>query len=191
MHLHRHRQVAHHAADDGQLLVVLLSEKGVIGTKEVEELEHHRADSVEVAGAGRSTEVSGEEVFPDGYGMVGGIELAARREERGIHPERPASGEIGLELPRIGGQVGGAVKLEGIDEDGNQNRAFRTADLPRRANQGPVTLVEGPHGGNQGEGAGEPGDGRRGLGGGRESEHGDFSKKSLQFNDLELLGRRV
>ena len=43
--------LAHHFADDGQLLEVFLAKVGAVGLHHVEQLAHHLAHSVEVAGA--------------------------------------------------------------------------------------------------------------------------------------------
>lgn len=43
--VHREIQVTHHAADNRQLLVILLAENGVRGLHQVEQLGKHRADA--------------------------------------------------------------------------------------------------------------------------------------------------
>ena len=55
-----HVEIADHPADDRQLLEVLFPEDRGLGTGQQEELQHHGADTIEVAWAGGSAQVAGK-----------------------------------------------------------------------------------------------------------------------------------
>ena len=54
-------EVADHATDEGELLVVFVSEDGEIGLEDVEEFEDDGEDAIEMSGAGGAAEVFCEE----------------------------------------------------------------------------------------------------------------------------------
>src|SRR5512135_703576 len=58
--LHRQAEVFHRAADDRELLVVLLAEDADVGLHEVQQLHDHSGDALEVAGTERAAEDAGD-----------------------------------------------------------------------------------------------------------------------------------
>ena len=144
-----HAEVADHASDDGELLVVLLSEDGVVGLEEVDEFEDDGADSVEMAGAGGAAEVFGEEGFGDGDGVVSCVELAGFGCKEKIDSFGLGGSEVSFPGAWIGLEVGGAVELEGVDEDAGEDGAFGADDVAGFAEEGCMSGVQGAHGGDE------------------------------------------
>lgn len=147
----REIEVPDHAADESELLEVLVSEDGGVRADDVEELEDDGEDAIEVAGSGGSAEVGGEE----GLGNEGGVVLFVERggfgDEGDIGSFGRGEGEIVFERAGVGAEVLGAVELDGVDEDGNDDGAFRPHLLPGGAEKSEVTFVEGAHGGDEGD----------------------------------------
>lgn len=56
-------KIANHTIYDSKLLKVFLSENGKIGLEDVKKLQNNGENTIEMAWAGRSAKVFGEEVF--------------------------------------------------------------------------------------------------------------------------------
>jgi len=165
-------EVADHAADDGELLVVFFAEDGVVGLEEVEEFEDDGADAIEVTGASGSAETFAEEGFGDGDGVVGSVEVVGGGGEEGIDAFGFGDGDVCIPGARVGGEVGGAVELKWVDEETEEDGAVGADEAAGFAKEGDVPGMEGTHGGDE-RGGFRPGgaEGREG-GGGLDELHG-------------------
>lgn len=148
-------QIPNHALDEGDLLEVLVSKNGVGRLKKIEQLQDDGEDSVKMAGPARSAKVLGEERFGDENRVIGVVEEFFFRGEGEIDPFFFAEGEVGLERAGVVGQIGDAIELDGIDEDRDGNRSGGADQLAGMANQSQMSLVEGSHCRDQGEGSGQ------------------------------------
>src|SRR5262249_52067329 len=88
---YRYIEIGHHRPDQGQLLVILLAEEREIGPGQMEELEHHGKDAVEVARAMGSFEDRPEWTRVDPYRRLAvGVHLRGRGSEHHIDPASAA-----------------------------------------------------------------------------------------------------
>lgn len=144
--LHVAADVGDQAADDGDLLPVLLAKVGAGGLDDVEQAAHHLADAIEMArtmGAlhdrrlGRKLKVAG---------IGSGVDVAHGRREDEVGATSLAKGAVGLQCAGIAFEVGGVVELCGVEEYGDHRHVvFLGATLDERG----VALVEGTHRGDE------------------------------------------
>ena len=146
---HRKIQVAHHAADNGKLLVILLSENGVRGLYQVEQFGKHRADTGKMPRAGRTAQCCGQKAFFHGNAAFSGIHFFRSRGKHIIHACTFAHLQILFRSPGISLKVGGIVKLDRIDENTGNHHAILPGQLARLFQQSAVSGVEGPHCGDE------------------------------------------
>ncbi len=154
-HLGGEIEIARHAADDGELLEVLLAEEGQLRARQGEELGDHRAHAAEMAGAARAAERLGERARLDPGLEAGRIELLGRaRGEDEARAGLLALLEIAVEVARVAGEILAGPELGRVDEDGDRHRgrALR-GELDQRL----VPAVEEPHRRHQPEHAVAPG----------------------------------
>ena len=139
-------QVLHHAADDGNLLVVLLTEVGACGLHEGEQLGHYLADAIEMSGT--------ESPFHDGVcGRIGElagiwfrIDFCHTGRESDLCTTGLQQAAVGLQRARITFQVTFVVELCGIQEDAHHGDVIL---FHRPSHEGGVPLVESTHRGYQ------------------------------------------
>ena len=152
--INRQIEVPDQTPDQGQLLKVFFSENGEGRLEEVEQFQDNGENAVKVPGTGRAAKVLGEPGLGDQNGMIGLVEGGFLGSEDEINSFGPAEREIVLERAGIGFEVLGPVKLDGIDKNRDRHRSLGTDGLPCPPDQGPMPLVEGPHGWNKGNGEG-------------------------------------
>ena len=111
-----------------------------------------------MAGAGCAAKAGGEEGFGDGDGAVRVVH------ERGLWGEDEidafvfTGGEVRIHGARVGGEVGRAVELDGVDEDGDDDGAVWAGGFAGEADELEVAFVECAHGGDEDVISGEGGD---------------------------------
>lgn len=101
-----------------------------------------------MAGAGLSAEVLGEEGLGDGDGAVWVVEALSGGGEGDIDPFVLTFTEVFGEGLGVLGEVLGAVELDGVDEDGDDDGAGGADLAAGGAKEFEVAVVEGSHGGN-------------------------------------------
>ena len=109
-------QVAHHAADHGHLLSVLLTKDHPVGAHCGEQLGHHGRHAAEVVGADGPLQHVGRAAHLYRHGEAIRIDLI-----NGGRPHQICTGRCGqLEVPvlitRVGRQILGGAELRGIHE---------------------------------------------------------------------------
>ena len=104
--LNRHVQVLHHPADQQLLLVVFLAEDRQVGADDLEKSQHHRCDATEMPrpdGPLKHVRESGH--LDERCRPASRVDCRLARCEDQIGAGRFALREVGLERPRISGQV--------------------------------------------------------------------------------------
>ncbi len=139
-------QVAGHAGDHLELLVVLPAEDRHRRPREREELGDHGGHALEVPGAVASTE--GRRAGADAHArlLAGRVHGVGRGREDGGGAGARARLGVGRQRARIAGKVFVGAELSGVDEDRDDHEG-RVAE--RLRHQGDVARVEGAHGGHQ------------------------------------------
>jgi hypothetical protein len=168
---HREVEVAHEAADDHELLGVLLAEEGHVGPDHVEELGDDRGHAGEVPGAADGAlHRLADAGDGDRRGEAGRVDDLGRRGEQDVGAG--LGGQLGVAglVARVGVEVGGLVELRGVDEqrhdDGRAALArcrtearwpvvqarpwWDQADRPRRVAQRGADVLDGAHGDHAG-----------------------------------------
>ena len=116
---HREVQVSLQAANDGELLVVLLAEHGHIRLDDIEQPADHGRHAVEMAGAKLATQDRGQPRH--GYDRAGILDPRihlidrGRKQQVGTGTRQPAA--VMVERARIGLEVLAGAELGRIDED--------------------------------------------------------------------------
>ena len=134
-----------HAADDGQLLVVLLAEVGAVGLYHAEQLAYDLHDAVEVAWAHLAFHnlVKAAEVeLERGAHLLGRVHFLGRGGEDEVGVDAGEQLGVTHQIARIFGEVFLVVELRRIDEDGDE-RDFVFADAA--TNKAGVTFVKRAH----------------------------------------------
>ena len=162
---HRDRQVGDHAAHHGQLLEVLLAEVGPAPARQGEQLGHHRGHPVEVPRARRPFEPLAHAVDVHGGRQAAGWAavhlLAPAGANTSDAPGARGQGHVGVEVAGVGGQVGGVVELQRVDEHRHgHDVALGRGPLDERA----VPGVQRAHGGDEADAAPEGALGVEGVG---------------------------
>lgn len=138
----REIEIANHAPDDGQLLVVFFAKNGGTRLDQVEELEDDEANAVEMAGAGGSAEGFRKRGFADAEGVAEKVEAGRGWGEDEIHAFLATLFKVGLDRAGVGGEVTEAVELGWIDKDRNRDAASGADELAGVANECEVAVVE-------------------------------------------------
>lgn len=142
-------QVAHHAPDEEQLLGVLLAEIGSAGGGEVEQLADDGEHPVEVAGPGLALQDGAERAGRDAHaGVAVGVDDVRGRREHDVDAGIGADGHVGVEGPRIAGEVFLGSELERIEEDRDDDVVVLG---PSPAHELGVPVVQGAHGHDDGD----------------------------------------
>jgi hypothetical protein len=115
-------EVARHAPDHLQLLVVLLAEHRDIGQALQEQLGHHRGDTVEMARPRPAAEAVGEARHRHLGREPVRIDLAHPRREDEIAPGGDELGEVAGEVARVGVEVLALAELRGVDENAGDHQ---------------------------------------------------------------------
>ena len=146
---HPQVQIDGHAADDDQLLVVFLAEKGGVGGRLGEQLDDHGGDPVEMARPGGTAQDIGKTRDRNSGGEPVGVDLVRRGCVEKVHPRRAGECGIGGLVPGIGGEILIGAELRGVDEEADDHPVVC---LSRGRHERPMALVQGTHGRHQGDG---------------------------------------
>src|SRR5690606_15414726 len=142
-------EVVHHAGDEVHLLGILLGEDDDVGGDDVEQFGDDGEHAVEVAGsAGPFEEVADGPGGQSHDGVTVGVELVDGRGE-----DDDAVGEcgaVGVDVARVLVEVFAVTELERVDEDRYHDGV---GDAGGAAHEGEVAVVQGAHGGDEGDGA--------------------------------------
>ena len=114
-----------------------------------EKFEDHGAHPVEVSGAGGATEPSGKKRLAHLYGVIGRIEFFRVGSEDDIGTEVPAEGQIAFKGARVACEVGWAVELKRVDEDGDKDRPSCSRYFAGGPDEGCVSVMQRSHGGDE------------------------------------------
>ncbi len=144
--LHGEVQIAHHAADQRQLLGVLLPEQRDVGAGEVQQLGDDGEHAVEVTGPGRAFQALAHRARGDpDLRFATGVDLVDGRREDHVGAGRAGHREIGVQGARVAVEVGGLPELERVDEDRDDDLAGRSDNRACGLYQGGVALVQSAH----------------------------------------------
>jgi hypothetical protein len=139
-------EIGRHAADDGELLVVLLAEHGEVGPDRREQLGHHGGDPVEVSRSRRALHPLGESAHVHRRRESVGVHHRRGRCVDGVDPGIVARLEVVVDRSRVVLEVGVLTELQRVDEDRHHHGLGPTASRP---DQLEVPTVQRSHGGNQ------------------------------------------
>ena len=146
---HGNVQVAHHAADHGELLRVLAAEHRHVRARDVEEFEHDREDAREMDRPERPAHDLGELRLDERDGRVGAVHLLGRRREDGVDPLGAQQREVALFVARISLEIFVRPELGRIHEDGDDDAPGL---LFGEADEREVPFVQEAHRGDDGDG---------------------------------------
>src|SRR5690606_18875831 len=119
--LHVHIQVTHHAPDDDELLRVLAPEVRARRFQNVEELEHHRRDALEVPGAELALQTFRDRAhIDDRFGALP-VHLFNGRLENVIHTFGLQKGQVPFDVSRVSGEILTRTELGRVDEDAHED----------------------------------------------------------------------
>ncbi len=161
-------EVVDHAADDEELLGVLLAEVTAVGRQDVEELEHDGADAAKVAGAVLALKALADGAGLDPRAEAFGVHLGRGGDEEDVDTLSTEGGKVVLHWAGVGVEVTGVTELGGVHVDGSGDGL---ALGPGAAQESEVALVEGAHGEDGAEGALDAAEGVTGLGDGGADLH--------------------
>ena len=142
---HLEIEITNHAADDGELLEVFFTEHGGIAPSEVEEFEHHGADTIEVAGSGRAAEMFGKTALDHRDRAILGIHGGVVRQEYPVGSVFLTHREIRFDGAGVMFKIARAVELDGIHKYGNDDRSLRSRLLACQGDQRSMTRMQGSH----------------------------------------------
>ncbi len=152
--LHAEVQVPDHAADQGELLGVLLAVQGDVGTGQVQQLGDDREHAVEVARAGGALQALAHGARGDAdLGLATGVHLVHGGGEHDVRAGLPGELEVGVQGARVAVEVLALTELQRVDEDGDDDLAVPARDTARGADQRGVALVQCAHGHHHGAAA--------------------------------------
>ena len=139
----------HHAADEQQLLGVLLAEVGRVGAGEVHELGDDGEHAVEVAGPGLALEDVAERAGRDPDARVAVLvdDVGGRGEDE-VDARGRADLQVGVEGARVAREVLAWAELQRVEEDRDDDVC---GALASGADQGRVPVVQRAHGHDDGD----------------------------------------
>ena len=140
-------EVGRQASHDRELLVVLLSENGDVGSCGAEQFGDHGGDSVEVAGSRGALHRVGQPCNVDGRGEPVGIHRSDGWRVHDADAGGSACSQVVVERPRVPVEVAQLAELQWIDEDRHDHPVGEPA---RGVDQFEMAPVERPHGGHEG-----------------------------------------
>ncbi len=142
-------QIPNHLADHPQLLEVLPSEDRHVRLHQVEQLQDDRDDPIEVGRPTAAAEGSRQRTWLDGGLVPRRVHGGGSGEEHHVCANRRALPQIARLVPRIGAEVFPLRELQRVHEERDDEVV---GPLPRQTHQGQVSLVQVPHGGDEGDG---------------------------------------
>jgi hypothetical protein len=132
------------------LLGVLPAEVSHVRPDDVDELEDHRGHPAEVTGAGGPAEHVLEALHLHKRAKPGGVHHGAVRGEHQVHPFPGANLQVRFPGPGVAAEILVRAELGRVHKNGDHHEPGLRA---RGADQAGVALVQGPHGGDQADGA--------------------------------------
>ena len=135
--LDRQQEIARHALDHLELLIVLATEHGHALAAHREQLTHDRGHAVEVTGAVRTAQRRGQAAHVHARALALRVHLARVRREHVGHARLATQLEIALERARVASKVFVRAELRGIDEDRERHFGARASAPRRRATNAP------------------------------------------------------
>ena len=136
----------HQVADDGQLLVVLLTEIGAVGFGKVEQTTHHHGDSREMAGTLRTFHHLLQRTEMVRFLHRFGVHLLDGGDKGDIGAHRSQLLAVGIHRTGILGEVFLVVELDGVDKDADHDKVvFLLCPTYQRK----MSVMQGAHGGHQ------------------------------------------
>jgi len=108
-----------------------------------------------MAGASCSAEMLGQEGFGHENRAVVVVKLAFVRDKGDFDTFSLASSEVLFQRLQIAAEIAGAVELDGVDEDRNDNRSLVPDLFPGFSNEGEMPFMKGSHRWNEGKWAGK------------------------------------
>lgn len=152
--VHAEVQVAHHAADQGELLGVLLPVERHVGPGEVEQLGDDGEHAVEVPGPDGTLETAAHGAGAQPHlGLAAGVDLLGGGREHEVRAGRLGDRQVGLQGARVAVEVLARTELQRVDEDGDHDESLGADACAGRPDERGVTLVEGAHGHHDAGGA--------------------------------------
>src|SRR3954447_5521763 len=143
-HLDREVEVAHHPADQRELLGILLPEERDVGPGQVQQLADDRQDAVEVAWAVFALEPVAQRSRGDPHlGLTIRVDDVRGRGEDNVDLLARAEREVGVEGARIAVEVLPRRELQGVEEDRDDHGVAACARGP---DQLTVPFVQRTHG---------------------------------------------
>lgn len=116
--LDSHFEVHDHPPNQGELLIILPTERRQIGLEEAEEPSDDGENAFEMAGPGASTEnILATDRSDADRRLTGRIHLPNGRCEDEVDAFRPCEVQVAIEVPRVAVEVLAGTELERIDED--------------------------------------------------------------------------
>ena len=138
-------QVAHHPADDGELLEILLAKNSRVRRENVKELRHDRADAAKMSGPRLAAQRGRKRILLDRDRKIGGIHFVRRRAEKNIHAGASAKLVVIRFRPRIFLVITARGELERIHEDADRDLAFLAGSFARDSDQFEMTAMQRAH----------------------------------------------
>ena len=148
--LHRQAEVFHRAANDRELLVILLAEDADVGLHQVQELHDHGRDTLEVPGAERAAQDAGEIGHVDDRAAGGPerIHLLDGGQEQHVHALALEQRRVVVRGARVGLVVLVRAELQRVHEHARHHAA---AVQVRGADEARVPRVQVAHGRHEGD----------------------------------------
>ena len=126
-------QVADHAADERQLLVILLAEDCDVRVDDHEELQDDGRDAAKVTGTMRAAERLREPLHRDRRLRPVRVDVVRIGREEHVDTRGGEERAVMFQVARIAREVVGAVELRGVDEDrGHDEIGVPPRDLDQR-----------------------------------------------------------
>ena len=110
-------EIDHQAANDGELLVVLLAEHGEVGFDCRQQLRDHRRHALEVAGAALPLHRRRERTGDDAGVEPNRVHRRRRRRVHEVDARRPACREVVVDRGRVVREIGCLAELQRVDEN--------------------------------------------------------------------------
>ncbi len=136
-------EVAHDAANDLKLLIILLAEAGDVGPRLEQQLRHDGRDALEMAGAKTPAQALGKGSRIDRHGEARRIDFGNARRIKKIASGGGQFRRISLLVARIAREILAWAELRRIDEEA---RDHALGQLPRPRNECEMARVQRAHG---------------------------------------------
>src|SRR4030095_7049054 len=144
-HAHGQIEIAHHAPQHGELLVILEAKDSSIGLGDGEELQYNCTDAAEMSRTRCAAQGSAHEFFIDPCRVIRCVHRFCGWMKDGIRSLRCADRLVCRERSGIPCEIFLRSKLSRIYENADDYRSSRACNLPGAFDQRGVSGVESPH----------------------------------------------